>query len=155
MTLSLHNRKSVKNVKSAKRIGRGPGSGKGTYSAKGLKGQRARTGSRSGLKRLGMKPNIASIPKLPGFKSQYKKMVIVNLSTIDKHFNDGEKVNIEALHRKGLITTKNLGLKVLGDGTLTKKVTIVADKASEGAVKAIEKAGAKIKLIKSGTKSAE
>lgn len=153
MALTLQNKKSVKTIKPGKRIGRGLGSGKGAYSTKGVKGQKARTGGRNGLIRLGMRRNVASIPQLPGFRSLYPKMAIINLSTIDKSFNDGEKVTIATLNAKGLLAKTSEKLKILGNGPLTKKVVIVAHAASSSAIDAISKAGGTLSLIGSRSKS--
>lgn len=143
MSLSLHTLSPIK-AKSGKRIGRGLGSGRGAYSGRGVKGQKARTGGKGGLKLKGMKKNIQQIPKLPGFKSLKAKLAVINLSVLESNFNNGDKVTEVILLKKGLIKSSPTGLKVLGDGTLTKKLNIVARKASASAIAAIEKAGGSI-----------
>ncbi len=148
MALSLHNQKSVKNLKAKKRIGRGHGSGRGTYAGRGLKGQKARSGGRGGLKLLGMKGNMQNLPKLPGFKSLKPRMETVTLATLEKHYKDGAKVTPENLLKNKLILTTHHGVKVLGTGTLTKKLIVIADAVSAQAQAAIEKAGGVVKVTR-------
>lgn len=147
MAIQLQNIKSIKSKTSAKRLGRGLGSGKGRYSGKGQKGQKARAGGRGGLKRLGMKGNIQSLPKLPGFNSLKAKLAVVNLDQLEKAYKEGEKVNAVSLKAKGLITNSKVGVKVLGNGKITKKLLVIVDKLSSTAKEAIEGAGGTIKMI--------
>ena len=84
-----------------------------------------------------------------GFKNfGHKEYAIINLATIEKYFNDGDTVSMTSLFEKGLIQKEYDGLKVLGNGELTKKVTIVADKISNSASEKIEKCGAKAEISK-------
>ncbi len=120
--LRLHNIKpNKKAVKKRKRVGRGNASGRGTYSGRGIKGQRSRSGGKSGLKRLGMKMILRNIPKKRGFKSDKPKNQVVNLTDLNKHFKDGDTVNPKSLLKAGLIDTIKLPVKVLGNGELTVK----------------------------------
>ena len=122
MPLSLHNIKPTKGAtKKRKRVGRGNASGRGTYSGRGIKGQRSRSGGKSGLKRLGMKMILRNIPKKRGFKSDKPKNQVVNLVDLNKHFKDGDTVNPKSLLKAGLIDTIKLPVKVLGNGELTVK----------------------------------
>jgi len=140
--LSLHNLKiNKKSRKKPKRIGRGNASGHGTYSTRGLKGQRARSGGRAGLKRLAMKQLLKSKPKIGGFRSLREKMVTVNVSDLEKYFNAGEIVNPVKLFEMGLTGRSKSGVKILGNGELTKKLNVFAHKFSESAKQAIIKAG--------------
>jgi len=143
MALGLHNLKTAKGSKTKpkKRLGRGPGSGKGAYSGRGQKGQRARSGGKNSLKRAGLKTMLRNKPKIGGFKSQNLKMIAVNLELIEKAFSADEVVNAKKLLSKGVIKTAYPGIKILGQGALTKKMTIVADAFSESAKKAILAAG--------------
>ncbi len=134
--ISLNNLKSSSN-KNKKRVGRG--GKRGTYSGRGLKGQRARSGGRSGLKRLALKPLMSQTHKLKGFKSIKNKPETVNLSVIQKYYNDGEVVSPKTLHKKGLIRTARYGVKILGLGKLTKKVTIKDCKTSKKVDEVINK----------------
>jgi len=145
MALKLHNLKPGKGSKKRKkRLGRGDASGKGSYSGRGLKGQRARSGGKGGLKLKGFKANIQNIPKLPGFKSLKPKLEVVNLKDLDKVFKDGEVITPVLLKTKGLVKTTKNGIKILGQGKLNKKLTIKANKFSNSAKEAIEKAGGKV-----------
>ncbi|MEK7097792.1 MAG: uL15 family ribosomal protein, partial [Patescibacteria group bacterium] len=97
MSLSLHTiRPASGSTKKRKRVGRGNASGHGTSATRGTKGQRSRTGV-SGLKRLGMKSMLLSIPKKRGFNSLKSKNQVVNLLDINKHFKEGETVNPKTL----------------------------------------------------------
>ncbi len=134
---------------SAKRLGRGIGSGLGKTSGKGHKGQWARSGGgvRVGFEG-GQMPLIRRIPKR-GFNNHFRKVYsIVNLSTLES-FNNGDVVDIKALNDKGLIklVKDSVGLKVLGNGELTKSLTVKAAAFSASAKEAIEKAGGKIEQI--------
>jgi len=143
MATALHNLKPSKgSLKKKKRLGRGNASGKGNYSGHGLKGQKARSGV-GGLKRLGFKRTLQATPKFKGQKKRYPKMEVVNLSALDKHFTDGEAVTAKKLLEKGLISREKNGIKILGKGDITKALTVSADKFSESAKSAIEKAGGK------------
>ena len=153
MSLSLNTQRSIKSGKPSRRIGRGPGSGRGTYSGKGLKGQKARSGGRGGLKLLGMKRQIQSMPKLPGFRSLYAKKQVVNLDILEENFSNGDKVTALALKEKGLVADSSATIKVLGQGTLTKKLIVVAHGVSAKAQEAITKAGGKVILIGKRKKS--
>ena len=129
--------------KSAKRLGRGIGSGLGKTSGKGHKGQWARSGGgvRPGFEG-GQMPLIRRVPKR-GFNNHFRKVYsIVNLSVLE-NFEAGSVVDIETLNEKGLIklVKDSLGLKVLGNGTVSKALTVKAKSFSAAAKEAIEKAG--------------
>ncbi len=129
---------------SKKRLGRGIGSGIGKTSGKGHKGQNARSG---GGVRLGFEggqiPLIRRLPKR-GFNNQFKKVyAIVNVSDLNV-FEDGATVDANALLERNIIgKIEAYGVKVLGNGELTKKLTVKADKFTETAKQKIEKAGGK------------
>ena len=127
----------------AKRLGRGIGSGLGKTSGKGHKGQWARSGGgvRPGFEG-GQMPLIRRVPKR-GFNNHFKKAYsLVNLSVLEG-FENGAVVDIDVLNQKGLVKIVKdcVGLKVLGDGTLTKSLTVKASAFSASAKEAIEKAG--------------
>ena len=133
--------------KSPKRLGRGIGSGVGKTSGKGHKGQNARSGGgvRPGFEG-GQIPLIRRLPKR-GFKNFGRvEYATINLSDLNV-FNDGDEVNLTVLVEKGLIKKELDGLKVLGNGKLTKKVTITANKFSKAALEGINKAGAKANIL--------
>ena len=132
-----------------KRLGRGIGSGLGKTSGKGHKGQWARSGGgvRPGFEG-GQMPLIRRIPKR-GFNNHFRKVYsIVNLSVLDS-FEAGAVVDIAALNEKGLIkmVKDSAGLKVLGNGAITKAITVKANKFSGSAKEAIENVGGKAEEI--------
>ncbi|MBQ7349187.1 MAG: 50S ribosomal protein L15 [Clostridia bacterium] len=134
---------------SKKRLGRGIGSGLGKTSGKGHKGQWARSGGgvRPGFEG-GQMPLIRRIPKR-GFNNHFRKVYsIVNLSILE-NFENGATVDIKELNDKGLIKLVKdcVGLKVLGNGTLSKSLTVKASAFSASAKEAIEKAGGKAEQI--------
>ncbi|MBI4812514.1 50S ribosomal protein L15 [Candidatus Falkowbacteria bacterium] len=142
--LSLNTIKLVKgSIHKKKRIGRGNASGHGTYSGRGMKGQRSRSGV-TGLKRLGMKKILLSIPKKRGFKSRQAKNQVVNLLDINKNFKENEIVNAQTLIKKALINNISLPIKVLGKGELkVKNLQFQGIKTSKSAAEQIKKAGGK------------
>ena len=132
-----------------KRLGRGIGSGLGKTSGKGHKGQWARSGGgvRPGFEG-GQMPLIRRIPKR-GFNNHFRKVYsIVNLSVLEG-FEVNSVVDMQVLSEKGLIKVVkgSIGLKVLGNGTLTKALTVKAASFSAAAKEAIEKAGGKAEQI--------
>jgi len=146
MSISLSNLPKTPGRKSF-RIGRGQGSGLGKTSGRGMKGQRSRSGSKRGLKLMGLKQSIMKLPKLRGFHSLKKPLAEVSLSSLDKKFKDGEKVTLGLLKKKGLVDNNALGAKVIVVGELTKKLTVELHGASAGAKKMIEAKGGTFKQI--------
>ena len=129
-----------------KRVGRGIGSGTGKTAGKGHKGQKARTG---GSIRRGFEgrqtPLYRRIPKR-GFKNRFAtEFAVVNLGDLDKFDND-TVVDIDLLLKEGIVRKELDGLKVLGNGELTKKLTVVAKKFSKSAEEKIQAAGGKIEV---------
>ena len=128
--------------KTSKRVGRGSGSNKGTFSGRGCKGQNSRAGGgvRHGFEG-GQTPLLQRMPKLRGFKNPNRvEAQVVNLGTLDEAFKDGEKVTFDALVEKNLVSKNNPKVKILGDGELTKKLTIDEGiLVSASAQKALEK----------------
>jgi large subunit ribosomal protein L15 len=149
--LTLSNLKPAQKRKARKRIGRGMGSGKGRYSGRGIKGQKSRSGShamRPGFEG-GQMPIYMRLPKKPG---QYSKdampvgphrtsTVPVNLRDLERVFDDGAEVTLEALVEKGLIKNTRTDVKILGEGELKKKLTVTAHLFSASAREKIEQAG--------------
>ena len=134
-------------VKDVKRIGRGHGSGNGKTAGKGHKGQNARSGGgvRPGFEG-GQMPMTRRIPKR-GFNNIFAtKYAVVNVSDLEK-FVDGTVVNAELLKASGLIKKELDGVKILGNGELTKKLTVQAAKFSASAQEKIEKAGGKAEVM--------
>ena len=134
-------------VKESKRIGRGAASGQGKTAGKGHKGQKARSGGgvRPGFEG-GQMPLARRVPKR-GFNNIFaKNIVAINLSALNA-FDDGAVVNAAALIEKGIINKAYDGVKVLGNGKLTKKVTVQATAFSASAKEAIEAAGGKAEEV--------
>ena len=130
-----------------KRKGRGHATGNGKTAGRGHKGQKARSGggTRIGFEG-GQMPLARRIPKR-GFNNIFAKpLEIINLSALNK-FEDGETVNAEALLAKGILSKCEYGFKVLGNGSVTKKVTVQAAAFSQAAKDAIEAAGGKAEVI--------
>ncbi|MDY0276535.1 MAG: 50S ribosomal protein L15 [Acholeplasma sp.] len=133
--------------KERKRLGRGQGSGTGKTAGKGHKGQKARSGKtiRPGFEG-GQLPFFQRLPKRGFNNINRKEFAIVNLKDLNI-FNDGDVITPEVLLEKGVITKLLAGVKVLGNGTLDKKVTVKAHRFSEAAKAAIEKNGGTVEVI--------
>jgi len=147
MIFELHNLVKSRAKKKTKRIGRGDSSGHGTYAGRGLKGQRSRSGGRQGLFRRGLTATLKGIPKKRGFKSLSPKMAVVNLNELNNSFKEGEKVTFDILLRRKIVRYSSAGLKILGEGKLTKKLQVSADAFSKTAKEAIVKAGGEAKEV--------
>ena len=132
--------------KNRKRIGRGNSSGHGTTAGRGTKGQLSRSGGGKGAGfEGGQQPLAMRLPKLPGFKSRNRiEYAPVNVGRLETLFEDGDTVNSETLVAKGVIKHDFIPVKVLGDGELTKKLTVAVDKVSASAKAKIEAAGGKV-----------
>jgi large subunit ribosomal protein L15 len=135
-------------IKRRKVVGRGRGSGHGTTAGRGGKGQTARTGSSiPAWFEGGQMPLIRRLPKR-GFTNIFKKeYAIINVETLER-FEPGQEVTPELLSSRGLIRSRNDGVKVLGTGALTKALTVHAHKFSQSATEKIEAAGGKVQVIK-------
>lgn len=145
--LTLHNLDKNSSNKKKKRVGRGNASGSGNYSTRGMKGQRSRSGGKSGLAIRSIKSYLLRIPKVRGFKSYKRDMSTVNLYEIEANFNTGDKITAKELLQKGLISTTANGLKVLSDGKLTKNFVIEANAFSKSAEEKITKAGGQAVVV--------
>ena len=145
--MKLHELSPVEgSKKAAKRIGRGHGSGWGKTAGKGHKGQKARSGIRPGFEG-GQMPLQRRVPKR-GFNNIFAKNVAeVNLSTLNRKFEDGATVDINALVNAGVLKNRFDAVKVLGNGKLDKKLTVKVSAFSKSAKAAIEAAGGKAEVI--------
>lgn len=144
MTLSLHTVRPASGAKKTKkRVGRGLGS-TGTYSGRGVKGQRARSGGRSGLKLKGLRGIMLAIPKERGFNSRYPKPAAVNLELLSKMFADGATVTLSALKKKRLVPSSATHAKILGRGTIAIALKIRGCEVSGSAKEKLLNAGATI-----------
>ena len=139
---------AVGSAKDAWRKGRGPGSGNGKTAGKGHKGQNARSGGgvRPGFEG-GQLPLYRKHPKR-GFNNKFAtNYAIVNVSVLDKAFENGAEVDINVLLEKKIIRKGMDGLKILGNGELTKKLTVKAAIFSASAKEKIEAAGGKAEVV--------
>lgn len=127
--------------KARKRVGRGPGSGLGKTSGRGQKGQKSRSGAGIGRGfEGGQMPVQRRLPKR-GFKNPFRKTLnAVNVNKLDA-FDDGDIVDMKALMERGIVKKAQDGVKILGIGDLTKKLTVKVNAASKSAIEKIEKAG--------------
>jgi large subunit ribosomal protein L15 len=149
MGTTLHTLKGPRGAtRNRKRIGRGPGSGTGEQSGKGVKGQKARTGHHGA--RLGFEggqmPMQRRFPK-KGFKNHFRKEVFaVNLQDIEERFQSGT-VDLAGLHAAGLVPRSSFTVKILGEGSVTKKFVVKASAFSGSAKEKIEKAGGTAEVV--------
>ena len=135
-------------TKARKRVGRGPGSGTGKTAGRGENGQNSRSGGgvRIGFEG-GQTPLFRRLPKRGFSNARFKKVyAVINLDDLNK-FDDGAEVTPEILKDMGLVKNTLDGLKVLGNGTLEKKLTVKANKFSSTAKEQIEKLGGKAEVI--------
>jgi large subunit ribosomal protein L15 len=149
--LSLSNLKPAQERRRRKRVGRGLASGKGRYSGRGIKGQKSRAGSHSmrpGFEggqmplymRLGKQRGSTSKDAMP-VGPHRTHTIPVNLADLERVFDDGAEVTLEALLAKRLIRNTRIDVKILGNGELTKKLTVTAHRFSKTAAEKIEAAG--------------
>jgi large subunit ribosomal protein L15 len=156
--LNLSSLKPAQKRAARKRVGRGTGSGKGRYAGRGIKGQKSRSGSHKmpagfegGQTRLFMR-----VPKLPGATSKDAMPIGpfrtrsqgVNVRDLERVFDAGTEVTPEALKAKRLIRTTRVDVKILGEGELTKKLTVSAHGVSKSAREKIEGAGGSVVLLR-------
>ncbi len=147
--MKLENLPKSKETKATKRVGRGPGSGMGKTATRGENGQKSRSGaSIPAWFQGGQTPLHRRIP-IRGFnnKNFTTRYATINLSDLDKFFNDGDVVTPEVLKERKIIKKQLSGVKVLGNGELTKKLTVKANRFSSKAVTKIENSGGKAEVI--------
>lgn len=135
--------------KKTKRVGRGHGSGIGGRSGRGQDGQGSRAGGGKGPGfEGGQTPLAMRLPKLPGFKNRFRvEYVVINVSRLEEKFSAGDTVDIDGLFDAGMVKSKTAPVKVLGDGELTKKLTVKVDKVSGSARTKIESAGGTVETL--------
>jgi len=131
-----------------KRVGRGNGSGHGSTAGRGDNGQNSRAGGGKGPGfEGGQNPLHMRMPKLGGFKNRNRvEYAVINVARIEDIYAAGETVDVDSLFVKGVIKSKTTPVKVLGDGEITKAVTVRVDKASASARAKIEAAGGTVDL---------
>jgi large subunit ribosomal protein L15 len=156
--LNLSNLKPAQPRKGRKRIGRGLGSGKGRYSGRGLKGQKSRSGShkmRPGFEggqtpiymRLGKQRGPYSADAMPMGPHRTSTQP-VNVAALEERFDAGAEVTPESLVEKGLIRNTQIDVKLLGQGELTKSLSITVHAASASAREKVEAAGGSLTLLR-------
>ncbi|AQL55562.1 50S ribosomal protein L15 [Abyssicoccus albus] len=146
--MKLHEMKPVEGARNTRnRVGRGMSSGNGKTSGRGHKGQNARSG---GGVRLGFEggqlPLFRRLPKRGFTNINRKEYAIVNLETLNR-FEEGTEINPAVLVEAGIVKNEKSGIKILGNGSLDKKLTIKAHKFSRSAVEAIEAKGGTYEVI--------
>jgi large subunit ribosomal protein L15 len=152
--LNLSNLSPAQQRRARKRVGRGLGSGKGRYAGRGIKGQKARAGSHkmpAGFEG-GQTPLDMRLGKLRGNTSKDAMPIgpfrtftqPVNVRDLDARFDAGAEVTPEALKAAGLVRKLSVDVKILGEGELTKKLTVTAHSFSKSAVEKIEVAGGSV-----------
>lgn len=146
--MKLHEMKAAEGSRKVRnRVGRGTSSGNGKTSGRGQKGQKSRSG---GGVRLGFEggqtPLFMRLPKRGFTNINRKDYAIVNLDVLNR-FEDGTEVTPTALIEAGIVKDAKSGIKILGNGELTKKLTVKAAKFSKSAQTAIEAAGGSIEVI--------
>lgn len=144
--MNLHDvHRGIKKHKRRKRLGRGPGSGHGKTSGRGHKGFHSRSGS--SMRRAfegGQMPLARRIGKR-GFNNRWGKLVrVINTSDLERVFESGAEVDLDALRSKGLANGRFDEVKILGDGDLSKKLTVRAHRFSKSAVEKIQQAGGEV-----------
>jgi large subunit ribosomal protein L15 len=156
--LNLSNLKPAQARKDRKRIGRGLGSGKGRYSGRGIKGQKSRSGSHkmpAGFEG-GQMPIDMRVGKLRGNTSADAMPIgpfrtynqPVNVGSLGERFDAGANVTLDALKAAGLISKLSVDVKILGEGELTKKLSVTAHSFSRSAVEKIEAAGGTVTRLR-------
>ena len=147
--MKLHELNASPEAKTRKRVGRGPGSGLGKTAGRGENGQKSRSGaSIPAWFQGGQTPLYRRLPKRGFNNAKFRtEYATINLSDLNKYFNDGDEVTPEVLKEKGIIKQQLCGVKVLGNGELEKKLTIKANRFSSSAVTKIESAGGKAEVI--------
>jgi large subunit ribosomal protein L15 len=156
--LNLSNLKPAQSRRARKRIGRGLGSGKGRYSGRGIKGQKSRSGShkmRPGFEggqnpiymRLGKQRGPYSKDAMP-MGPHRTSTVPVNVAALEQRFDAGAEVTPEALVEKGVLKNTKIDVKILGNGDLTKKLSVTTHAISASAREKIEAAGGSVTLLR-------
>jgi large subunit ribosomal protein L15 len=150
----LHGDKGARQQR--KRVGRGESSGQGRTSGKGNKGAQARTGTPKGKHfEGGQTPITRRVPKRGFSRANWRPNTrIINLNQLNR-FEDGAEVNLEALTTAGLVGSKAERVKILGNGELKKKLTVVADAFSDSAKQKIEAVGGQIRCTSPAAQAEE
>lgn len=153
--MELSNLKSAPGArKPRKRVGRGTGSGSGKTAGRGHKGQKSRAGtSRRSTFEGGQTPLNRRLPKRGFFHQSRFPSSIVNLDNLEQAFDSGDEVSPETLVKAGLADPEKGGVKILGRGELTKRLTVKTAAISAGARAKIEAAGGTVVLLETAKKT--
>ncbi|MEK4487694.1 50S ribosomal protein L15 [Psychrobacillus sp. FSL H8-0484] len=146
--MKLHELKPAEGSRSTRnRVGRGIGSGNGKTAGRGHKGQNSRSGGgvRPGFEG-GQNPLFRRLPKRGFTNINRKEFAIVNLDTLNR-FEEGTEITPALLIETGVVSSEKSGIKILGNGTLDKKLTVKAHKFSASAKEAIENAGGQTEVV--------
>ena len=157
MSITLHNlHPNPGSTRDKKRLGRGRGSGKGKTSGKGVKGQKARPGHHGARLAFegGQMPMPRRIPKRGFTNPNRVESFPINVEMLEKLFETGATVDLDVLREKGIVPKLAPHIKILGEGVLTKKLTVKAHGASATAKEKIEKAGGSVEIISKRTPTA-
>ena len=138
----------VQKRKKSRRVGRGTGSGRGKTCGRGHKGQKSRAGSSASvIFQGGTMPLVRRVPKR-GFHNRFAlNVATVNVSDLERMFQDGDEVNAETLRGKSLAKGRYDVLKILGDGTLTRRLKVSAHRFSQSAREKIEQVGGEVCVL--------
>ncbi len=147
--MKLESLPKSKETKAKKIVGRGPGSGMGKTSTRGENGQKSRSGaSINAWFQGGQSPLYRRLPKRGFNNARFAiKYATINLDDLDKFFKENDVVTPEVLKERGIIKKQLNGVKVLANGTLTKALTVKAQRFSTNAISKIEEAGGKTEVI--------
>jgi len=146
--MKLHQLKNTFKRRPRRRVGRGDGSGRGRTCGRGDKGAGARSGtSRRSYFEGGQIPFFRRLPKRGFNNPNHAVYAVVNVRYLEKHFSEGDAVDQDALKNLGMSSKSNAGLKILGDGELSKSLMVKANKFSAGARRKIEAAGGACELV--------
>ena len=142
----------IKKHRKRRRVGRGPGSGHGKTSGRGHKGQQSRAGS-SALATFqgGAMPLVRRVPKRGFFNKFADTTAIINLKDLEVNFETGEEVTPETLKAKAVVKGRYDRLKILGDGSLSKKLKVSAHGFSKSAAEGITSAGGEVVVLQGKT----
>ncbi len=147
--MELHElKKNIGATSTRKRVGRGPGSGLGKTSGRGENGQKSRSGaSIRAVFEGGQSPLYRRLHKRGFSNAEFKtRYATINISDLNR-FNDGDVITPELLKETGIVKKQLSGIKVLGNGTLEKKLTIKAHRFTQSALEKIEESGSKAEVI--------
>lgn len=135
--------------KKRKRIGRGPGSGHGKTSGRGHKGEGSRRGHSQRIGFAGGQMPLFRIVAKRGFNNAAfaEKVLAINVSTLEQHFADGDEVSPETLAQRGLAKGRFDSIKILGDGDLSRKLSVKAHRFSQSAAQKIQSAGGTVEVL--------